>query len=223
MASKPTVSRERALAHDSRAALLGVLQDRADALDATSLAAAVGLHVNTVRAHLRVLEQAGLVVRSTEPRNEPGRPRVLHTAAAPVAEEASPRYRLMARMLASSLAEHVGDPSSAAEATGQRWGRHLGAERAPLSAMTEAQARQALLALLDDLDFAPRPGADPSEIELHHCPYRDVAEAHPEVACSLHLGLMRGAMAELEAPLSVDELIPFIDTDRCLARISALS
>jgi predicted ArsR family transcriptional regulator len=218
------VSRERALAHDSRVDLLEVLQEGATAMDASELADAVGLHVNTVRSHVRVLEQAELVVRSIEPRSEPGRPRVLYTAAAPTEKrEVEQRYRLMARMLASFIAANVPDPQAAAEETGRQWGRHLGPKPAPFARTTAAQALEALLALLDDLGFAPRMGADPSEIELRHCPFRDVAEAHPEVACSLHLGLMRGAVSQLEAPLTVDDLLPFVDPDRCLARIAAVT
>jgi predicted ArsR family transcriptional regulator len=220
MTAGTRVSRGRALAHDSRVAILGVLQGSAEALDASELADAVGLHVNTVRSHLGVLEQAELVARSTEPRSEPGRPRVLYTAAPPAVDE-SHRYRLMARMLASFISANVPDPAAASEETGRHWGRHLGPRPAPFARPTVAEGRQALLDLLDDLGFAPQLGADPSEVELRHCPFRDVAEAHPEVACSLHLGLMRGAMAQLEAPLSIDELHPFVDPDRCLARTSS--
>jgi predicted ArsR family transcriptional regulator len=223
MGTAPRMSRERALSHDSRVALLEALQASAEALDAAELAAAIGLHVNTVRSHLRVLEQAELVVRSIEPRSEPGRPRVLYTAAAPTAAEDAERYRLMARMLASFIAANVPDPAAAAEETGWQWGRHLGPRPEPFTRTSEAQARQALLGLLDDLGFAPRIGADPDEVELRHCPFRDVAEAHPEVACALHLGLMRGALAQMDAPLAVDELLPFVDPDRCLARTSAVS
>ncbi len=74
--------------------------------------------------------------------------------------------------------------------------------------------------MLDDLGFAPREAADPDEIELRHCPFREVAQAHPEVACSLHLGLMRGVMAQMQAPLSVDDLIPFVDAHRCTTTVS---
>jgi predicted ArsR family transcriptional regulator len=170
-----------------------------------------------------MLELAELVTRSTEPRSEPGRPRVLYTATAPATAVDSERYALLARMLASFIAANVPDPAAAAEETGRQWGRHLGPSPAPFSKTTEDRARKALVALLDDLGFAPRVGADPSEVELRHCPFRDVAEAHPEVACSLHLGLMRGALAQLEAPLSVDELLPFVTPDRCLTRISTVA
>ncbi len=212
------ISRERALAHDSRVALLGVLQDSAEALDATQLAARVGLHVNTVRSHLRLLERAGLVVRSTEPRSEPGRPRVLYAAAAPDSDEGE-RYGLMAKMLASYIAANVADPASAAEETGRQWGRHLGPPSAPFTRTSEEQARRVILQLMDELGFAPRYGEDPSELELRHCPFRDVAEAHPEVACSLHLGLLRGALEDLGTDLAVIDLIPFVDPDRCVAHV----
>jgi predicted ArsR family transcriptional regulator len=222
MNARPLVSRERALSHRSRVALLELLEASAEPLDAAQLAAAVGLHVNTVRSHLGVLEQAGLVSRTSEPRIEPGRPRQLFAATAAAATpESSERYQLMARMLASYIAANVPDPAAAAEETGRQWGRHLVAAPEPFSRTTEEDALQALLALLDDLDCAPRLGAEPSEVELRHCPFRGVAEAHPEVACSLHLGLMRGAMAQLEAPLVVEDLVPFVDAERCVARVSA--
>ena len=73
--------------------------------------------------------------------------------------------------------------------------------------------------LLDDFGFAPRSASPPSEIELHNCPFRDVAERHPEVACSLHLGLMRGAMAQREAPVQVLDLLPFVTPEMCLTHI----
>jgi predicted ArsR family transcriptional regulator len=218
--SKAGVSRERALAHDSRVALLATLHDTAQALDASQLADAIGLHVNTVRSHLAVLEQAGLVSRHTEPRVDPGRPRVLYRPSAPAEPAVRDRYRLMARMLASYIATNVANPSAAAEETGRQWGRHMASAPEPFATPSAQHGRQALLDLLDELGFAPQLGADPSEVELRHCPFREVAEAHPEVACALHLGLMRGAVAQMEAPLTVEDLLPFVAPDRCVAHVT---
>ncbi|HEY8338379.1 MAG TPA: hypothetical protein VIK95_00840, partial [Egibacteraceae bacterium] len=78
-----------------------------------------------------------------------------------------------------------------------------------------------LMRLLDDLGFAPRDGATPDELELRNCPFREVAEVHPDVTCPLHLGLMRGALAAGDAPLVVRDLQPFVDPDRCLAHLDA--
>jgi predicted ArsR family transcriptional regulator len=212
------VSRERALAHDSRVALLEALRSSDAPLDAPALAAAVGLHVNTVRSHLGILQRAGLVRRHTESRTGPGRPRVLYAAGAPAEPEAGERYRLMARMLASYIATRVPDAAAAAEETGRQWGRHLVPAPAPFAAPSQQEARQLLLGLMEQLGFAPRWGAA-GELDLRHCPFRDVAEAHPEVACALHLGLMRGALAHVEAPLAVEDLLPFVEPHRCVAHV----
>lgn len=221
------VSRERALAHESRVALLAALRGSDAPLDVRDLAARVGLHVNTVRSHLATLEDAGLVARRAEPRDRPGRPRQLYTAVAPQAapeqgSDSAQRYRLMARMLASYIAAHVADPAAAAEETGHEWGRHLAPPRAPFSTPSAEAARSDLVRLLDDLGFAPRPGAAPDELELRNCPFREVAEVHPEIACSLHLGLMRGALAAGDAPLAVRDLQPFVDADRCLTHLDTV-
>lgn len=216
------VSRERALAHGSRVALVEALRMEPGGRDAAELAEAVGLHVNTVRSHLALLERAGLVHRHAEPRRAPGRPRQLYTPAAPdssAAGERNDRYRLMARMLASYIAT-LDDPAAAAEETGRQWGRQLVPVPEPFAASSPEKATALLVEVMGELGFQPRYGATPSEIELRHCPFRDVAEVHPEVACSLHLGLMRGAMAQVDAPLSVDDLIPFVDPDRCLTHVS---
>ena len=66
----------------------------------TRIAAGSGLHVNTVRAHLQVLEEAGLVVSSSERPERPGRPRRLFAAVPDTAEHAN---ALLSAMLASAL------------------------------------------------------------------------------------------------------------------------
>jgi predicted ArsR family transcriptional regulator len=219
MPSAAGLIRQRALAHESRVAILEALREASGPMDAGGIAERVGLHVNTVRSHLALLLEAGLVRRQAEPRSEPGRPRQLYAAAAPDGSDGSDRYRLMARMLASYIASHVADAAAAAEETGRQWGRHMTEAPAPFAQVSAEEAKVRLVELLDELGFAPRSGAEPGEIELRHCPFREVAEVHPEVACSLHLGLMRGAMRQLDAPLRVDELIPFVSPDRCLTRV----
>jgi predicted ArsR family transcriptional regulator len=57
------------------------------------------------------------------------------------------------------------------------------------------------------------------EIWLRHCPFREVAEAHRDVVCAVHLGLMQGALAEMRAPLTADRLEPFVEPSLCVARL----
>ena len=67
-------------------------------------------------------------------------------------------------------------------------------------------------------------------IRLHACPVRDLARAHPEVGCGLHLGLLQGlldhAVATGEHPDNEDaalsgRLEPFVEPELCIARLAA--
>jgi predicted ArsR family transcriptional regulator len=78
-----------------------------------------------------------------------------------------------------------------------------------------------LSTVLADVGFEPEP-VDDSEhpvIPMRHCPFREVAEQHREVVCSLHLGLMRGVLAETHAPLVAERLDPFVERSLCLAHL----
>jgi DNA-binding transcriptional ArsR family regulator len=95
-------------------------------LGARELGTRVGLHLNTVRSHLRVLAEAGLASARREERTRPGRPRVLYEATAEALDApALASYRLLAQILASSLAGSERDPSARAEEAGRAWGAHL--------------------------------------------------------------------------------------------------
>ena len=104
-AAQQGVTLHRALSDPSRVRILEVLQEAEAPLDARELGARVGLHANTVRSHLRVLAEAGLVSGKREERARPGRPRILYEVAAePLDARAPAGYRLLAQILASSLA-----------------------------------------------------------------------------------------------------------------------
>ena len=81
----------RALASESRQALLAVLRRNKTPLDAAEAAEAVGLQRSTARVHLDVLISAGLVTRRLEQRTTPGRPRVLYEAGRLPASSSDPR------------------------------------------------------------------------------------------------------------------------------------
>ena len=76
--------------------------------------------------------------------------------------------------------------------------------------------------LLAELGFEPEPadGRRTREIRLRHCPFQNLAEQHGEVICSVHLGLMQGALTAMRAPVTVDRLDPFVEPDLCVARLA---
>jgi predicted ArsR family transcriptional regulator len=183
----------------------------------------VGLHPNTTRFHLDGLVEQDLAERATERRDVPGRPRALYTATSDSPRAGRRSYRLLAVILASYLAAHTEQPGRAALVAGEAWGRFLTDRPAPFHRVDTAAATEQLVQVLDEIGFAPEAvtaGRD-RQILLHHCPFREAAEEHGDVVCSVHLGLMRGMLAELDAPVDAVSLDPFVEPDLCVAHLTA--
>jgi len=214
----------RALADHSRVRILSLLREAGRPRDTRELARETGLHSTTVRAHLELLVEAGLVTAATENRSTVGRPRRLYAAAGePPTEDGSGGYRLLAEILASHLAGTGDDPARSAVEAGEAWGRYLVERPPPYAATSAPRARDAVIAMLDRLEFAPEPSDGGRQVRLRRCPFIDVARNHPQVVCSIHLGLMRGALATLDAPVVADSLVPFAEPTACLAQLSDVS
>jgi predicted ArsR family transcriptional regulator len=212
----------RALSSRVRTRLLEVLRGE-PGLDAAGLSERLDLHVNTVRTHLGVLEDAGLVVAEVEDRNRPGRPRLLYRATergAPADDDHG--YRFLAEVLASYISATAPDPAAAAEEAGSAWGSHVVPKPPPFQRLGSDEVVERLVAMLDEFGFAPQVDEDDPErprVLLHRCPFLDTASAHPEVVCSVHLGLMRGALAELGADVRTEDLIPWAEPEVCVAHL----
>ncbi len=189
-----------------RAELLAALEAAPDGLDTNRLAARVGLHPNTVRWHLGVLTDAGLVRSAPEPLHRRGRPSIVYRLTPDGAARDRDEYRLLATMLTAAVA---GDPKGEALAyeTGMRWGRHLQA----------AEPEAGVAELLDRQGFAAVEAGD--RIEMRRCPFYALAEESPEVICTLHHGIIDGALAEGSAGLTVERLDPFVEPALCVAHL----
>lgn len=209
----------RALADGSRVRILDELRRAEGPLDAAELAARLGLHHNTVRSHLHVLSRAGLITGEPERRGGPGRRRVVYRTAPQVVPEESGGFRLLASILTSYLAGSSPDPEAAAVEAGRAWGRFLADRPAPFAKTSPHEAMGRITDLFERLGFDPEQVDEPkgSRMLLHHCPFFDLAKTHPEVTCSVHLGLIRGALAEMDAPLEVTDLEPFVKPSLCVA------
>lgn len=203
--------------------MLEALQTASAPLTVPEVAEQVGLHPNTARFHLDGLVGQGLAERASEDRAVPGRPRALY-APAPGRRSAGRRsYRLLAQILAGYLAAHVKQPEKAALAAGEEWGRFLAERPAPFRRVDPKAATRELVDTLADIGFAPEAvtAGRRREILLHNCPFREAAEQDGNVVCTVHLGLMRGVLAELDAPLEVTRLDPFVEPQLCVARLAA--
>ncbi len=211
----------RALGDPSRVRVVEALRGSTEPLDAVELAGRVGLHSNTVRSHLRVLAEAGLVSVRAEQRLRPGRPRLVYEAlpetAAAVERDG---YRVLAEILASYLAASGQDSTDQAEEAGRSWGRYLVDRRLP-EAVSGEDDIDSILRLLEEVGFEPRlePAEHGHTVLMQHCPFGEVAGTYGRVVCSVHLGLMQGALVELGARLAADDLKPFVKPGVCAAHL----
>lgn len=207
----------------SRADVLDMLRAADRPLGVREVAQRMGLHPNTARFHLEALAGAGLAVRGTEDRETPGRPRIGYRAAAD-SPSGRRRYRLLAEMLTSLIAGTMTEPGSAAEEAGREWGAYLTEQPPPYQRLTAEEALAKLTAIMEELGFAPQveaAGGGKYRLCLCQCPFREVAQHHQDVICSLHLGLMRGALARMRAPITADRLEPFVEPSLCVAQLTA--
>ncbi len=213
--------RHRALADPSRARILAELADEGP-LDARQLAARVGLHVNTVRVHLNALVEAGLADSAAAPASGRGRPRLVYRATAAAGEEGGRRYRLLAEILAALVARFGSEATAQLEEIGEAWGHYLADSPPPFAALSDEEAVARLLDLLDDTGFQPEleEGRRGRRILMRPCPFLELARQHQEVVCPIHLGLMRGALAELGAKTTATRLDPFVRPDLCVAHLA---
>lgn len=206
--------------------------NRSTGLTAADLAARLHLHVTTVRFHLDRLEHAGLVT-SRDERIGVGRPRRRFSVhPGQLAEVAAPEaYRLLAEVLAGAMAQ--GASPDAAEA-GRRWALDHAFELIGLDATGEMvrPARTpgawlakvgAVLDVLDRWGYQPTvstsDGGHTAQLDLNHCPVRQLALDNPAVACGVHRGVIQGTLEALGEAGAAVSLIPFVEEERCVARL----
>jgi predicted ArsR family transcriptional regulator len=170
-----------------------------------------------VRWHLRILENAGLVEAATAPHGGRGRPPAVYRALPRAA--AADDYRLVATILAASL-DADDDGARRAEAAGREWGRFLVERPAPFARPDGSAAVEQIVDVLDRNGFAPERDDERGFIYMHRCPFLELAKEHPRIVCNLHLGLIRGALAELRSPVQAEALEPFVTAGRCTARLA---
>jgi predicted ArsR family transcriptional regulator len=134
-----------------------------------------------------------------------------------VPEEAEAEHALLAAALASSL-EPLPDGVEIAETAGRSWGRVLVERLEPGRTADEAACVERIALLLRRRGFAPERTS--AGLVMHRCPFRELAERYPRVVCSLHAGLIEGALQELEAPLELERLEPWASPSTCVAHLA---
>jgi len=151
---------------------------------APELAEATGLHLNTVRAHLRALESDGAVERLAASGGRPGRPVVrysLRRAPVPAGDEFLP----LSGVLATALAALGPGPERVREA-GLDWGRRWS------DGADGEGAVDRLRRALERLGFAVE--LDGERLRLSACPCPLVSPEDPGMICGLADAVIDGVL-----------------------------
>ena len=211
----------KALADDTRFRLYRYIRLVARPVSVREMSGRLSLHPNTIRPHLRRLEEAGLVAHEVRKGGSAGRPQTLYTVR-DVADEETRDYRLLAEMLVGLITGKRAFERAAAIA--REWGAYLVAQGKPKPGTRPPGGLN--LALLQEAmagaGFDPRfrrTGSRSVEVALRACPFRDLADEHRELVCTLHRGLIEGIVAGLQPPLAVKAFKPF--AERGICRVSA--
>jgi predicted ArsR family transcriptional regulator len=203
------------------------LRDSREPLSIVTMARELDVHPNTVRLHMEALMRTGQVAETLGPAVGRGRPPVLYRATHRMDPSGPTNYRLLAGMLADHLIASSADPATTAADLGRAWGaRLLDAESPMTRRITRREAVERITAILADLGFEPEPpaGSRDSAIRLRHCPFLELTRElgdNAKVVCSLHLGLMQGAMRSMGSPVTVERLEPFVEPDLCLGHVAS--
>jgi predicted ArsR family transcriptional regulator len=213
----------QALGDETRYQLYRELAGSPRPLGAPQLAERLGLHANTVRMHLERMREAGLVDVEPVHRGTVGRPQHVYALAsgAPGLDFDPPAHAVLAGLLAA-MAERLGGDRSDAEETGRAWGKEA-ARRTRSGTCVEVLVNQ-----LTQLGFDPAVEADGdgTKVSFLQCPFRDLAEAYPELVCNLHRGICSGVLEASGGTGkgsggSMEHFSTLYDPDPCHVRVLA--
>jgi predicted ArsR family transcriptional regulator len=158
---------------------------------------------------------------------------------ATAAPDGDRNYRLLAEVLAQHIVATSERPGEAAVNAGRSWAVANGPERhqdgaepggdrekrddgdgAGTAPISDDAAIAVIVKMLGDTGFAPEVSRDGTSINLHRCPFLELAVTNQDVVCGAHLGIIQGALAELGTMVSATRLIPPVTPGLCVTTLS---
>ena len=200
-----------------RTHIIQILRDSKEPLSVVQVADMVGIHANTARFHLESLVDAGLATRQSEVSSQPGRRRILYAGNLPnQTPERVQGYRLLAQILTGTIAARSQDGGAAMYEVGYQWGAYATTRPAPFEVLNEEQIDHRVMDKLDTLWFSAEFKQEPCPcLELHNCPFMDLARSAPGIICRMHVGMINGSLAELRSKQRVVEFHPLMGPALC--------
>ncbi|MFC4137455.1 MULTISPECIES: helix-turn-helix domain-containing protein [unclassified Microbacterium] len=187
----------RGLTQPRRMQLLHAVQ-RVPGRRAGELASECGIPLNTVRDHLRVLEDEGLIRSETVQVGTRGRPPVIFHPVQDTSSSATASARVSGAVERGRLLRAV---TRTAAST-------------PLAADAQRQV-DVLYEHLDDAGLEPSVDEGALTFDLAPCRYHDMIDEERALVCGVHARLVQDVLRQAEGPLALRRLEPFVTAHRC--------
>jgi predicted ArsR family transcriptional regulator len=172
------------------------------------LAEAAGVHLNTARAHVAALEEAGaLQMAEATPARGRGRPPLRYRLADDFTVPTSD-FRGLAELLATAVTRGDHTPEEL-HRVGEDWGRYLAGRPGT------QELERALPAALEQLGFDAR--LDDGRLVLSACPCLLVSPGRPELICNMAIAVTEGVLAGAGSDLRVSARAHDPERRRCSA------
>ncbi len=196
----------RGLAQTSRVKLLHEVQHTpGQKLD--ELATAVGLHINTARDHLRVLEDEGLIVSRPITTGSRGRPPVVFETVREPGVNPQADLRVADSQAKGDLLRRIYPVLDKSEEIG-----------------VDAQHQlDTLYTHLEDVGLEPELDEDAMGLSMVPCAQFDVAEGASSEVCAVHARLIQDQLSQVPGPLRMTKLQPFVTPEQCRVTLKAQS
>ncbi|MFJ6531429.1 helix-turn-helix domain-containing protein [Microbacterium sp. NPDC091662] len=164
---------------------------------AGALAEETGIPLNTVRDHLRVLEDEGLIHSETVITGGPGRPPVVFHPVRDVASNSVARTRVDGASERGRMLRAVTDDAR--------------------TALEEDALRQVdvLYEHLDDAGLDPVVDESAMRFDLAPCRYQGLLAEDQALVCDVHAQLVRDVLRLSDGPLEMQRLDPFVSPRQC--------
>ncbi|MEA2717855.1 MAG: hypothetical protein QOI99_2172 [Actinomycetota bacterium] len=215
----PRLAVLKALGDNTRYAIYLELARAGSPRSTADVAESLELHPNTVRPHLERMRDVGLLVVEADGRGSVGRPQHRYALApdAPSLGLEPPAFPLLARMLVPLAAASELEPDDVA-LVGAEAGRAMAVAEGAVPARACVDA---ITTMLSTLGFDPAVAGEDgvATIAFTHCPFAELAAAHPEVVCHLHRGLIEGYVEQIGGA-SVERFGTLADRDPCQVELS---
>jgi predicted ArsR family transcriptional regulator len=219
-AAVPRLAVLKALGDNTRYAIYLELARSPRPLATAEIAESLDLHPNTVRPHLERMRDVGLLAIETDARGTVGRPQHRYSVSpdAPSLGLEPATFPVLARMLLRVAAAGGLGRDEVVDAAREQGEADAVAIEPVLDddASPEIACLDGLVARLDALGFDPATAVDDGQatVAFAHCPFRELAEANPEIVCALHEGLVEGFVDRLGGA-AVNRFHPLTDRAPC--------